>query len=69
MKSLLLGLTITAFAAGSAAAGGCSFGMAKMSDGKPMKHIAQSQPVQSETVKPYEFAELKDAWVINYLRA
>lgn len=67
MKSLLLGLIIAAFAAGSAAAGGCSYGMAKMSEGKPMKHVAQSQKVKTETVKPIEFAGLKDAWLLTYL--
>jgi len=66
MKSLLLGMTIAAFAAGSAAAGGCSNGMAKMSEGKPMKHVAQSQKVKSE-VKPVEYAGLKDAWLVTYL--
>lgn len=69
MKSLLLGLSIAAFTAGSAAAGGCSWGMAKMSHGEPAEKLAQSHPVKSETVKQYEFAELKDAWVINLLRA
>ena len=66
MKSLLLGLSVAAFAAGSASAE-CSFGMAKMSEGKPVKHLAQSHSVKPETAKPLEFAALKDVWLIEYL--
>ncbi len=70
MKSLLLGLTIAAFTAGSAAAaGGCSYGMAKMSEGQPAKHLAQSQSVKPDTTKTYEFVGLTDAWLIKYLSA
>ncbi len=65
MKSVLLGLTVSAFAFSSALAGGC-FGshqktaQSTMIDSTPK--IAQSQPV-----KKLEFAKLKDAWLIEYL--
>lgn len=67
MKSLLLGMTVAAFATSSAYAGGCSYGMAKMSEGKPMKHVAQSHKVQTESKTNLEFAGLKDAWLKPFL--
>lgn len=66
MKTLLLGLAISGFAASSAFAGGCSYGMAKMSHGTKSETIAQSQPVKAAE-KKMEFAALKDAWLINLL--
>lgn len=68
MKSLLLGLTVAAFAAGSASAE-CSFGMAKMSHAKKSETIAQSQRVTPEISKPLDYASLKDAWLVDYLKA
>jgi|GEM_PF-6125692 hypothetical protein len=69
MKTLLLGLAITSFAASSAFAEGCSYGMAKMSHGTKSETVAQSQPVKmpQNTSEKLDFAELKDAWVINLL--
>lgn len=66
MKTLLLGLAVSAFAVGSASAEGCSFGMAKMSHGTKSETIAQSQPVKPAN-KKMEFAALQDAWLINFL--
>jgi hypothetical protein len=66
MKTLLLGLAMTAFAVGSASAEGCSYSMANMSHGAKSETIAQSQSVKPAEQK-MEFASLKDAWLINLL--
>ncbi len=63
MKSVLLGLALAAFAASSAFAEGCSYGTAKMSHAKPETNLAQTQ-----SVRKLVFAELKDAWLINFLK-
>ena len=68
MKSILLGLAISAFAVSSALAGGCSYGSAKMSHSTKTDSVAQSQPVDMPSIKKnVEVAALKDAWLINFL--
>ncbi|MCO5135281.1 MAG: hypothetical protein M9908_13265 [Phyllobacteriaceae bacterium] len=66
MKTVLLGLVVSAFAVAPAAAG-CSFGMAHVSEGAPAKYLAMSPAKPKQTQKDIQTANLKDGWLVKYL--
>lgn len=66
MKTILLGLVVSAFAVAPAAAG-CSFGMAHVSKGTPAKHLAMSPAKPKQAEKDIQTASLTDGWLIRYL--
>lgn len=66
MKTFLLAAAIAAVSAAPAVAQ-CAFGMAHVSKGKPVEHLAMTPVPSSDTVKEFRTASLTDGWLVKYL--